>query len=234
MGCFWIQNNLIVVGNKFHKDRLLGKSDMLASPLVSMQNKSGKPVYTTGQKSLTRKQADTVVLAANSYEDKMLVLIGFTLGLRRDDIVRVEIQNINFQTNEFSYLEKKKGNRIKTVPMTERLSNELRMYISGHTVAGQRYLFPARQKTSATGICEYMSSRTAYNIFNTLCKKAGVATPIPIHAMRSTCIKLKQEEGWTIEQVAALIGDKASTVMEHYSTPSTGELAALMKEKGGI
>jgi integrase len=193
-----------------------------------------KPTYTTGQKSLTRKQTESVILAANSYEDKQLVLIGFTLGLRRDDLVRVEIQNINFDTNEFSYLEKKKKNRIKTVPMTERLSNELRMYIAEHTTPEQKYLFPARQKTSKLGVCEYMSSKTAYNIFNTLCKKAGVATPIPIHAMRSTCIKLKQEDGWTIEQVAALIGDKASTVMDHYSTPSTGELAQLMKDKGGI
>ena len=154
--------------------------------------------------------------------------------MRREDIVRIEIQNINFETNEFSYLEKKKGNRIKTVPMTDRLANELRMYIAEHTIPGQKYLFPARQKTSKLGICEYMSSKTAYNIFNALCEKAGVATPIPIHAMRSTCIKLKQEEGWTIEQVAALIGDKASTVMDHYSTPNAGELAQLMKTKGGI
>ena len=29
-----------------------------------------KPAYTTGQKSLTRKQAETVILSAHSYEDK--------------------------------------------------------------------------------------------------------------------------------------------------------------------
>lgn len=210
---------------------------------------SAKSSYTTGQKALTRKQAETVLTSANSYEDKMLVLIGFTLGLRRDDLVRIEIPNINFETNEFSYLEKKKGNRIKTVPMTERLSHELRMYINGHCKPDQKYLFQARQKTSVRGIrdpgtkkitgrshatCEYMSSKTAYNIFNALCKKAGVQTPIPIHAMRSTCIKLKQEEGWTIEQVASLIGDKVSTVQEHYATPSIGELGDLMKTKAGI
>lgn len=208
-----------------------------------------KPTYTTGQKALTRKQTENVILAANSYEDKIMVLIGFTLGLRRDDLVRVEIQNIDLESKTLSYLEKKKGNRIKTVPITERLQHELSLYLKQHTLPGQKYLFPARQKLSKRNKknpetkevvcreyhdCEYMSSKTAYNIFNSLCKKAGVQTPIPIHAMRSTCIKLKQEEGWTVEQVAALIGDKASTVMDHYSTPSTGELAQLMKDKGGI
>jgi len=197
--------------------------------------------YTTGQKALTRKQTETVINSANSYEDKIMVLIGFTLGLRRDDLVRVEIQNIDLESKTLSYLEKKKGNRIKTVPITDRLQHELALYLKQHTTLGQKYLFPPRQRLSKRGKeireyhnCEYMSSKTAYNIFNALCEKAGVQTPIPIHAMRSTCIKLKQEEGWTIEQVAALIGDKVSTVQEHYSTPSTGELAQLMKEKGGI
>lgn len=85
-------------------------------------------------------------MAANLTKDKMLVLIGFTLRLRRDDLVRVEIQNINFATNEFSYLEKKKGNRIKTVPMTERLSNELRVYINSHSKTGQKFLFPRKHQ----------------------------------------------------------------------------------------
>jgi integrase len=205
--------------------------------------------YTTGEKALVRKEAEAVIMAAKSYEDKLLVLIGFTLGPRRDDLVAIEIQNVDTKGGTLSYHEKKKGGRIKTVPMSDRLIHELELYLSAHTTEGQRYLFPPRQETSVKKkkdpatkevigkervICQHMSSKTAYNIFNTLCKSVGVKTPIPIHAMRSTCIKLKQEEGWTIEQVAALIGDTVETVQEHYTTPSAGQLAQLMKEKGGI
>jgi integrase len=205
--------------------------------------------YTTGEKALVRKEAEAVIMAAKSYEDKLLVLIGFTLGPRRDDLVAIEIQNIDTKSGTLSYHEKKKGMRVKTVPISDRLIHELELYLTTHTVEGQRYLFPPRQKTSVKKVkdavtkevtgkervsCQHMSSKTAYNIFNTLCKSVGVKIPIPIHAMRSTCIKLKQEEGWTIEQVAALIGDTVETVQEHYSTPSVGQLAQLMKEKGGI
>ena len=56
-----------------------------------------KPAYTTGQKALTRRQAESVISSANSYEDKIMVLIGFTLGLRRDDLVRIEIRNIDLK-----------------------------------------------------------------------------------------------------------------------------------------
>ena len=41
--------------------------------------------YTTGQKALS-KEAEAVIMAADSFEDKILVMIGFTLGLRREDL----------------------------------------------------------------------------------------------------------------------------------------------------
>jgi integrase len=193
--------------------------------------KHEKPSYTTGEKALTRKEAESVIRAATSYEDKILVLVGFNLGLRRDDLVRLKIQDIDIKSGTLSYLEQKKRSRIKTVPLSDDLKHELDLYIKEHTAPDQEYLFPPRQKTHH---CGHMSSKTAYNIFNGLCKKVGIKTPIPIHAMRATCIKLKRDSGWTIEQVAALIGDKVSTVQEHYATPSQGELAALMKDKAGL
>ena len=109
--------------------------------------KNKRQPYKTGEKALGRKQAEAVLLAARSYEETILVLIGFTLGQRRDDLVSIEIQNIDTDTGFLSYHEKKKGNRIKTVPLTDRLSHELKLYIEQHTVLGQKYLFPPRQET---------------------------------------------------------------------------------------
>lgn len=185
--------------------------------------------YKTGEKALSKKEAESVITAADSFEDRVLMMIGFSLGLRREDLVRVEIQNI--QNGELSYLEKKKGNKIKTVPLSDRLNQELKLYIQEHTNTGQKYLFPALQKTHH---CDHMSSKTAYNRFNALCKKVGIKTPIPVHAMRATCIKIHQEEGWSVSQVAALIGDKVATVQEHYDTPNNDELRKMMRERAAI
>lgn len=203
---------------------------MLVSPIGKhMNGVRKKQTYTTGQKALSRKEAESVILAADSFEDKILMMIGFNLGLRREDLVRVEIRNI--RNGELSYLEKKKGNQIKTVPLPDKLIQELKLYTQAHTGTDQKYLFPALQKTHCS---EHMSSKTAYNRFNALCKKVGIKTPIPVHAMRATCIKLHQEQGWSVAQVAALIGDKVATVQEHYDTPNNAELAKMMKDTGGI
>jgi integrase len=203
--------------------------------------------YRTGEKALSRKEADAVVLAAKTLEDRILVLIGFTLGLRREDLVSILISNIDLVNGTLSYVEKKKKNRIRTVPMSDRLLQELKIYLTETTMIrnddgtfrkilkniqpGQEYLFPAQQKTSCGA---HMSDKTAYNRYNDLCKTVGIPTPVPIHSMRSTCIKLKEAEGWTAVQTAELIGDKVATVLDHYATPTRAEIADMMKNRSGI
>jgi len=190
-----------------------------------------RPRYTSGQLSLSKEKVEQLFLKSHTYEERLLLLIGFSIGLRRGDLVRIELEHIDTKNSTLSYFEMKKGNLLKTVPLTLRLNQELIRYIKFLGKTNNKYLFPNRQKNSS---CDHMSDKTAYNIFNTICARANIKTPIPITVMRSSCVKIKVSCGWTIEQVAALIGDKASTVMDHYSTPSTGELAQLMKDKGGI
>jgi integrase len=188
-------------------------------------------VYTTGERALSRKQAESVIAAARSYEEKLLVLIGFTLGLRRDDLVALRVQDFNTDNGTLVYMEKKKGNRIRTVPLTPRLNSEFKLYKESHIKPDQVYLFPSREKNTKF---PYLSSRTAYTIFNDLCGAVGIKTPIPIHSMRATAVKLMQEQGWKVEQTAKIIGDKVETVLQYYATPTDDEVKDLMKEKGGI
>jgi integrase len=182
--------------------------------------------YTTGQKAFSKDEYEKILLACEDPTEKMMVLIGCSLGLRREDLVRLRIDNINFDESSMSYHEKKKGDKIHTVPLGPKLRQELLFYLKGHD---SLYIFPNQQKSKSP----HMSGRTAYNRLQMLCKRAGV-TGRPFHALRATAIKLKQREGWTVEQVAALINDRPSTVQDHYSTPSMGELHQAMKAMEGI
>ena len=185
-----------------------------------------RPPYKTGQLAYTEEEYQKLLIACEDPEDKMLLLIAVSLGPRREDIVRIRMDNINFTEGTLSYHEKKKKDKILTVPLGPKLRQELLFYRKNHNYI---YLFPNQQKSSST----HMSGRTAYNRIHNLCRKAGVV-PRPFHALRSTCIKLKQKEGWTVEQVAALVDDAVYTVQQHYSTPSHSELRQVMEEKEGI
>lgn len=172
----------------------------------------------TGELALTKEQIDKILKVAPTYEDRLLIMIGVSLGLRRSDLVKIRIENINFKEGTLSYIEKKKKGRILARPMPDALKNELELYLKDKPKYGPLFTF-----------CD----RTAWNRFNKLCDKAGVPRR-PIHALRATCIKLHQNQGWSVEQTAKLIGDTVATVQEHYATPTQVELSKMMKERSVI
>lgn len=175
-----------------------------------------KPRYKTGEKSLTRDEYERVLAVCGRLEDRVLMMMAVSLGLRRGDIVRVKISDIDFEKHQLKYLEKKKGDRIREVPMGPKLEQELKMLIN---------TIPKGQKTIFS-----FGDRQAYNRLQTLCDRAGVDRR-PFHALRATCIKFCQDMGWTSEETAKLVGDTIEVIQNHYSTPSDAEMKEVMQTK---
>ena len=141
-------------------------------------------------------------------------MIGGSLGLRRSDIVRLKLENINFNRHEISYQEKKKGNRIRTVPIPPRLETELK-------------IFMVEQKRKSGNIFS-CKDRQMWNRFADLCKRAGVARR-PIHSLRSTCISFLMEAGFSAAEAAKVIGDNESIVFNHYISCTNNYMNEKMK-----
>lgn len=172
--------------------------------------------YYSGEKALTRAEYDRLLAVCDDHEDRVMLMLAVSLGLRRSDLVGVLVQDIDLVDGMLTYREKKKGNRSRTVPMPPKLRSELAIYIKSRNLRG--------------GPLFDIKDRQAHNRFNTLCEKAGIEKR-PIHALRATCVKFCRDAGWTVEQTAKLIGDEISTVQRHYSVPSQGELVKAMNEK---
>jgi integrase len=176
-----------------------------------------QPVHYCGEQALTRIEYQKLLDVCDDQEDKLLLMIGVSLGLRRSDIVRIMINNIDFQNNTLSYQEMKKKNRLRVVPLSPKLANELKIFIklSGRKITDKLFSFRERQ---------------SWNRFNKLCDKAGIPRR-PIHCLRATCCKFYLEAGLRPEQVAKIVGDRVETIMQHYTIPSSGELQQLVRDK---
>jgi integrase len=181
------------------------------------------PYSRTGEKSLTPKEYQKILTVCNTLEEEVLMKMAVGLGLRRRDIASVKISNIDLAEGKLTYHEHKK-NRDRTVPLGPDLTQLLRKYISS-LPKDQAFLFK-------WGKGKY-GDRTAHRRLTFLCDRAGIPQR-PFHALRATCIKFKQAEGWPVEATAKLIGDTIAVVQEHYATPSDAELRELMKEKEAI
>lgn len=180
--------------------------------------------YRTGEHALTPGEYQKILAVCGTYEEEIMMKVAVGLGLRRADLSRIRISDIDLAAGSLSYLEQKKRDRIRVVPIGPELSRALKKYI-GTLPGDQIFLF--RWGASRYG------DRTAHRRLQDLCDRAGIPRR-PFHALRSTCIKHKQREGWTVSEVAALIGDTIRVVQEHYAVPSNAELRELMNTKEGV
>lgn len=179
-----------------------------------METQSGN--YTVGQDALTPGEYEKLCDACSSIEDEALLKFTVATGLRREDVVRVERQNVDLEAGFITYSEKKKGGRIRRISIGSRLCTLLTKYLK--TVPkDQKLLFD-------------FCGKTAYNKLQELCDVAGIRRR-PFHALRATCVKRCQAAGWTPEQVCKLTGDTLRVIQEHYSTPSESEMGEVAKLK---
>ena len=183
-----------------------------------------KRKLTSGEKALTEPQFKRLMDYITDFEEKVLIEVAVYVGIRRSDVVALEVKNINLEKQTLTFFEKKKD-RIRTIPIPQHLAADFQMLIKVNKTKKSKYLFPGRFNNS-----EHLSSKTAYNILHKNLKKAGLPLK-PFHALRATCIKLYQKKGWSVEQTAKLIGDTVAVVQQHYATPSDEELAEVMAEK---
>jgi integrase len=176
-----------------------------------------KPILYTGEKALTRDEYEKLLSVCESVEQKLMLMIGASLGLRRFDLSRIVVRNINFEDHTLTYLEKKKGDAPHTVYIPSKLEQELKLFINDHNKGVNDKLFSVKDRQ----LCRW---------YHHLCDKAGIEKR-GIHSLRGTCVKFCQNSGWTIEQTAKLINDKVSTVQEHYATPSQSEMKEVTRIK---
>ena len=166
-----------------------------------------KSKYKTGEKALTQNQVKKLLDVIGDVEDEALIRLAVTTGLRRSDIVRVRVADVDVDAGTLSFYEAKKD-IIRQVYLQPSTCTCLRKHM----------------KTKAKGALLFnFSSRTAWNRLNKWLDRAGLPRR-PFHALRSTTIKLCQQAGWPIEMTAALVNDKIATVQEHYLCPSQEEM----------
>lgn len=176
--------------------------------------------YTSGEDAITYEQVQRLLSRTGiSLVDEALLRLVFDGGLRRVDIVNVRCANVDMRENHLIYWEQKKRRNWQCYlePSTIKTLSQLM------ASSGSEWVFPGANPK------KHLSDRTAYNILQENLKACGIDSR-PFHAMRSTCIKLKQLAGWPVEMTAKHIGDSIKVVQTHYLTPSQEEMRAKVRE----
>jgi len=166
---------------------------------------------------LTQGEVDKLLASITDIRDLAFFKVAISGGLRRDDMVNLKKSDFNFVDLELCFYEQKKS-RIWTVYLPFGVFQSVEMVLNAFPRDRDKRLFP-------------WCSKTAYNKLQMYCDRAGISRR-PFHALRATCIKLCQKRGWSIEQTANHVGDRVSTIQEHYLTPSKSEMREVATSNG--
>ena len=182
---------------------------------------------TSGEKALTKNQVKQLLASITDLEEDALIRLALNGGIRRNDIVGIKRDDIDTARRKVGFWEHKKK-RFKTIDISDETTRILEMWLNATKNIKSDYVFLPRKKGA-----DHMGDATAYRMLQDNLIKAGLPRR-PFHALRATCIKLCQTEGWTIEKTAKHVGDSIRVIQEHYTTPSEEEMSEVMKSKPNI
>ena len=172
-------------------------------------SKRGVGMGTYRSNSLTIQEQDTFLSVVDTYEDLALFKLALTSGIRREDITKIELNNVDLEKGSVVFWEAKKR-RFWTIPLTPDTTIELKRYINT-LPKGSKLLF------NFTG-------RTAYNKLQRYLEKANIKKHISFHDLRRTFMKTAKRKGISLKAVSQITGDTYSVIERHYQNLDLDEL----------
>ena len=172
--------------------------------------------FANGAYSLTAKEIERLIFAANNPRDRVLLLVLCETGIRRFEASAIAWENIDI-VRRLLTVRNGKGGKRRVIPITERLSRELELLAEG---ARHEAVFYSRQAGS-------LSVRQVNRIVALAGRRAGIKHPNPryrdvtCHLLRHTFARLWKSHEGSIESLSKILGHTSvKTTWDVYGTES--------------
>ncbi len=196
-----------------------------------------KKGHTRSQFHLSEEQIKILIKHTDKLRDKVIIKLLAYCGLRRFELAKIRIEEINFETKKIRILGKKSIDRLATL-FSDQLIEDLKLYVQ--YVLGnprQGYLFPAVSSLNREG---HISTTEINRIVAKAGNQAQLHNPIPglkninPHILRHSCARILKDRGLSLEVVQKVLGHLSyKTTMDLYGTKSITEMDDELKEKVG-
>jgi len=201
------------------------------------QKSKKKKGHTRSQFHLTQEEIKLLIKHAEKLRDKIIIKLLAYCGLRRFELAKIKIEDLNLETNKIRIFGKKNIERLATI-FSDQLTEDLKVYIR-HVLNNpkQGYLFPAVSSLNKKG---HISTTEINRIVAKAGHMAHLKNPIPElkninpHILRHSCARILKDKGLSLEVVQKVLGHLSyKTTMDLYGTKSISEMDDELKEKVG-
>lgn len=159
------------------------------------------------------RQALVKGLQMDDLEDKKIsltILFGYHCGLRVSEIAQLKIRDLDLLQGQVTVIGK--GDKERTVPITEALNKLLKAYLDQNT-RDSRYLFPSPRSLQKPIHPDYLETWV-----KKAARWAGLEDPeeLTVHVLRHTFGTQLAESGASVYEIRDLMGHSSIMVSESY------------------
>jgi integrase len=196
-----------------------------------------KKGYSRSQFHLSQDEIKQLIKHTDKLRDKVIIKLFAYCGIRRFELSKIKIEDINFHTNKINILGKKNIQRLATI-FSDQLVEDLKLYITYVLNNSKKgYLFPA---VSILNEKDHIAPTQINRIVAKAGHRAKLQNPVPElkninpHILRHSCARILKDRGLSLEVVQKVLGHLSyKTTMDLYGTKSIGEMDSELKEKMG-
>jgi integrase len=169
-----------------------------------------------------------LILAATNFRDRTLIKALWWLGLRRHELIALDIRDIDFERKRVT-VRAGKGNKTRVIPI---IDDEFLSDL--HHLIGPRSTGPL--------FCSNGNKAISLRLVNTIVQKvgerAGVTNPNPTrahlnpHIFRHSIARFLKQKGFSAEWIQNFLGHQSyQTTMDMYGTISIDEMQEVAARK---
>lgn len=149
---------------------------------------------------LTREEITSLYEACETLKERAILHVYYGCGLRRDEGVKLNVSDVQFR-NKMLYVREGKGGKSRAVPMTEKVSEELKAYCYQERKAKPHELsFLVNQRGTR------MHGQDVNKVLKKLCEHAQIRKVVSLHSLRHSIATHLLESGLSVEYVRDFLG----------------------------
>ncbi len=202
-----------------------------------MKEAISKKAHSRSQFHLSEDQIKLLIKHTEKLRDKIIIKLFAYCGLRRFELAKIKIEDIDLTTNKIQIHGKKNIYRLATI-FSDQLVEDLKLYIQYVlNNPSKGYLFPAVSTLNENG---HITPTQINRIVAKAGQRAQLQNPIPElkninpHILRHSCARILKDKGLSLEVVQRVLGHLSfKTTMDLYGTKSIAEMDDELKEKVG-
>ncbi len=168
----------------------------------------GMPRYLEGE------QVRELVRACRTSRDRLIVLLMVHLGLRRIEVTRIDMEDIDFKNKLLSVRGKNgRGMITRSLPITDEVFAAMHVYLRTHPATSGALIRPLYSERR-------LQERQVTEIIDGLMRDVGVKKSaydgMSAHALRHSCAQSLIDSGVDIRLVQSALGHNSVTTTEQY------------------